>query len=166
MFHAFILVLSRDLDSPLTLRERAAVDVWLASNKSFHVMRDHPEHGIPVPGGMWGFRPSLDRSVSSLIHNKIHDRRLVTQYSGSGDQTFLSRELWPYVKSNCIAHDSFHCKIDFGQKSEPFPTQRRLANETYCFVGCPLPCCDNAKVPFDECPKECRPVEHPEWIYC
>ena len=37
---------SRDLDSPLTLRERAAIDEWLSSNLSFHCMRDHPFHFV------------------------------------------------------------------------------------------------------------------------
>ena len=37
---------SRDLDSPLTRRERAAIDEWLSSNLSFHSMRDHPYHFV------------------------------------------------------------------------------------------------------------------------
>lgn len=40
------IMASRDLDSPLTLRERAAVDEWLLSNFSFHFMRDHPFHAV------------------------------------------------------------------------------------------------------------------------
>jgi hypothetical protein len=69
--------MSRDLDSALTQRERDAVNVWLASNKSFHSMRDHPMHGVPMLGGMWGFRPPLDPKTSHLLHNKIHDRELL-----------------------------------------------------------------------------------------
>jgi len=33
-------VIFRDADAPLTVRERVAVDAWLASDKAFHVMRD------------------------------------------------------------------------------------------------------------------------------
>ncbi|CAF3715936.1 unnamed protein product, partial [Adineta steineri] len=51
-------------------------------------------------------------------------------------------------------------------KSEAFPTQRPSANETNCFVGCVRPCCGTGKMPFGKCPKECRPKDHPEWIYC
>jgi hypothetical protein len=36
--------MSRDSDSPLISREKEAVTEWLASNKSFHIMRDHPVH--------------------------------------------------------------------------------------------------------------------------
>ncbi|CAF4355383.1 unnamed protein product, partial [Adineta steineri] len=49
---------------------------------------------------------------------------------------------------------------------EAFPTQRPSANETNCFVGCVRPCCGTGKMPFGKCPKECRPKDHPEWIYC
>ena len=40
--HDVEVMLSRDTDSRLTLREKAAVDDWLSSGKLFHVMRDHP----------------------------------------------------------------------------------------------------------------------------
>ena len=165
--HTFlILVMSRDLSSALTLRERAAVDAWLSSKKSFHAMRDHPFHGVPMLGGMWGFRPSMDPTLSHMIRDKIHNPELVRKYSGTGDQTFLSQEVWPHAKASAIVHDSFLCRHDFGQKSQPFPTQRPSANQTNCFVGCVRPCCGKGTMPFGECPKQCRPPNHPEWIYC
>ncbi|XP_042209965.1 uncharacterized protein LOC121857798 isoform X2 [Homarus americanus] len=36
--------LSRDLDNWILKREVAAVDEWIKSGRSFHVMRDHPNH--------------------------------------------------------------------------------------------------------------------------
>lgn len=158
--------MSRDLDSPVSKRERAAVDVWLKSNKSFHAMRDHPQHGVPMLGGMWGFRPSLDRKLSRLIHDKIHNSTSIIKYHRHHDQTFLAKEIWPHSKSSIIVHDSFICQNGFGQKTMPFPTQRSILNDSGCFVGCVRPCCVNGRFPFDQCPKACRPNEHPEWIYC
>ena len=35
-------------------RERDAVNEWLESNKTFHLMRDHPWHGSEINAGMWG----------------------------------------------------------------------------------------------------------------
>src|SRR5262245_13643537 len=47
----------RDADSRLNVREKAAVDEWIASGKGAHVMRDHPDHSIwPMLGGMWGLK--------------------------------------------------------------------------------------------------------------
>jgi hypothetical protein len=158
--------MSRDLDSALTERERAAVDVWLASNKSFHAMRDNPHHGTPMLGGLWGFRPSHSPNISRVIHNKIHNQSLVKRYGGRADQGFLAAHIWPLAKSSLIVHDSFLCHYGYGHKTEPYPTQRRPANESNCFIGCVRPCCGRGKMPFGECPKKCRPKDHPEWIYC
>ena len=47
---------SRDLDSRINGRERAAVEDWEAGNKHFHFMRDHPAHGIEILGSGWGVR--------------------------------------------------------------------------------------------------------------
>lgn len=47
---------SRDLDSPLSERELHAVNEWLSSNKSWHVMRDHPFHSVPMLGEKLLFR--------------------------------------------------------------------------------------------------------------
>ena len=162
----FILVMSRDLDSAITQRERAAVNVWLASNKSFHSMRDHPLHGVPMLGGLWGFRPSHSPDISRIIHEKIHNKDLIQRYKNRADQTFLSVHVWPMAKSSLIVHDSFLCQRGFGYKAEAFPTQRPSANETNCFVGCVRPCCGRGKMPFGPCPQQCRPSNHPEWIYC
>ncbi|CAF0787175.1 unnamed protein product [Adineta ricciae] len=160
------IMMSRDLDSALTPRERSSVDAWLASNKSFHAMRDHPMHGVPMLGGMWGFRPASNPELRHMIHKKVHQEDLVRQYGGRGDQTFLAQQVWPHAKSDILVHDSFLCKHNYGQKPSPFPTQRRSANETNCFVGCVRPCCGRGKMPFGECPIECRPKDHPEWNYC
>ena len=158
--------MSRDLDSALTLRERVAVNAWLASNKSFHSMRDHPSHGLPMLGGMWGFRPSHNPNVSRILHEKIHNKNLIKRYGGIADQNFLTTHVWPIAKSSLIVHDSFLCQNGFGFKTEPFPTQRPSANETNCFVGCVRPCCGRGKWPFKPCPIQCRPKDHPDWIYC
>ncbi|CAF2117145.1 unnamed protein product [Rotaria magnacalcarata] len=160
------IMISRNLDSALTKRERAAVNEWLASKKSFHVMRDHPTHKMRMLGGTWGFRPSLNRSLSRLILNKIHNRELIKQYIGRADQLFLSSHVWPFATSSLLIHDSFYCMSTLGHKTEPFPTQRPSANATNCYVGCARTCCGQGKLPFGPCPKQCRPKNHPEWTYC
>ncbi len=40
------IMASRDLDSPLTQREKAAMNEWILSNLTFHSMRDHPYHAV------------------------------------------------------------------------------------------------------------------------
>ena len=45
---------SRDLDSNFTAREVSAVNDWLSTNYTFHVMRDHIHHTFPIQAGMFG----------------------------------------------------------------------------------------------------------------
>ena len=45
---------SRDLDSIISHREFAAVNDWLSNtNRTFHIMRDHKQHGSVIPGNMF-----------------------------------------------------------------------------------------------------------------
>ena len=44
--------ISRDVDSLIFRREVAAVDQWLQSNYTFHVMRDHTNHQSTILAGM------------------------------------------------------------------------------------------------------------------
>ena len=86
------VMVSRDTDSRLTARERAAVDEWLASDRDFHVMRDHPEHDVSILGGMWGVRNGPPRDMRALIDAQRHDDRWQV------DQEFLDAVIAPRVR--------------------------------------------------------------------
>lgn len=58
--------ISRDIDSRLNVREKAAVDEWLNSDKDIHSMRDHIEHNVPMLGGMWGCRNSVLNNLRNI----------------------------------------------------------------------------------------------------
>ena len=73
---------SRDTDSRPSQREVEAVNEWLSSDKTMHVMRDHPHHNYIVMAGMWGFKnqkywnynEELKNWLASIKnHNKIDD---------------------------------------------------------------------------------------------
>jgi len=44
-------ILVRDIDAEIIPREQAAVQQWLESEFTFHVMRDHQLHAEPIMGG-------------------------------------------------------------------------------------------------------------------
>ena len=73
--HSVDVMVSRDLDSRLTTREQAAVEEWLNTGLAFHVMRDNPQHGTEILGGMWGarmdsgLRAELGKAMSGLLDN-------------------------------------------------------------------------------------------------
>ena len=118
------IVLSRDTDSRLGHREKAAVDEWLESEKDFHIMRDHPYHATEILGGMWGARNGILKGIKQMIrdHNNgnFDDKYQV-------DQNFLRDVVYPIVKENSIVHDEFFAK-------KPFPKNAPARTNSY-FVG-------------------------------
>jgi len=112
------VILSRDTDSRLSLREKTAVDAWLATGKAFHIMRDHPWHNFEILAGMWGARRELLTEIYALAEQYSKDDYYQV------DQDFLRERIYPLVKGNCVVHDEFF-------ECEPFPTPRI----NYEFVG-------------------------------
>lgn len=105
------IMISRDTDSRLGKREKAAVDEWLASDKDFHIMRDHPYHATQILGGMWGVRNKLLLGMTTAI--KEYTKGDFWQV----DQNFLKERVYPVIINNSITHDEFFDK-------KPFPTKR------------------------------------------
>lgn len=109
------VMISRDADSRLTSREKAAVDEWLASDKGVHVMHDHPHHSVPMLGGMWGCKRGAIPGLKDLLASWPGEDRWQT------DQEFLTQKVWPLVKHDTMNHDQFFRHLWGGR---PFPTQR------------------------------------------
>lgn len=112
------VMISRDTDSRLSLREKAAVEEWLSSDKDFHIMRDHPYHATEILGGMWGVRGGL---LSNM-------RQMILDYTKGNfwqvDQNFLKEQIYPVIVNYACVHDGFFEK-------KPFPISRELNR----FVG-------------------------------
>lgn len=101
----------RDTDSRLSLREKYAVEQWESSNKTFHIMRDHPYHKYPILGGMWGYKKNNSYPMRYLIEHCDKSNRYGTDYE------FFINNLYPLIGNDKIVHDPFFEKKDF-------PTQR------------------------------------------
>ena len=101
------VMISRDTDSRLTKREKAAVDEWLASDKDFHIMRDHPQHATEILGGMWGVRNKLLIGMVSGINDYAKGDFWQV------DQNFLREKIYPAIINNKVVHDEFFEKNNF-----------------------------------------------------
>ncbi|GAB6030747.1 hypothetical protein CHUAL_007598 [Chamberlinius hualienensis] len=143
----------RDLDSQIYQREIDAVNDWLKTGKTFHIMRDNSGHSTRILGGMWGAKNAKNITVMRDLFNQMLSEGNV-QKKGH-DQFLLSKYVWPIAKYDMVSHDSFLCKIY--RNTTPWPTPR--VNGT--FVG------DTAgSFIAKPCPLRCRPKDHPDWIYC
>ena len=97
------IVMSRDTDTRIILREKIAVNEWLYSKSLFHIMRDHPCHNDVILGGMFGTRkiPQLPSWINVMNTFTQHGDR-------DYDQAFLRDYIYPLIKDNSLIHASFH----------------------------------------------------------
>jgi len=109
-FHSgynYDITIFRDTDSRLNYREKAAVDQWLNSDKTFHIMRDHPYHQYKILGGMWGFKNNNQYDLKTILSQFTPSDRYGTDYQ------FFEQVLYPLIGNDKIVHDPFYDKIDF-----------------------------------------------------
>jgi hypothetical protein len=109
--------LVRDCDACLNLRERTAVEDWIASGRHFHVMRDGYTHTELILAGMWGgVRGALPPVTEAIV-----DYGNAGPLGRTADQNFLRERIWPTVRRSAHIHDSF---FRFGQAID-FPPAAR-----------------------------------------
>ena len=118
------IMMSRDTDTRIYLREKLAVDQWLKSGKIFHIMRDHPDHNFKILGGMFGTRkiPQIDNWTKIMLEYKQTQNKFY-------DQNFLNEFIYPLIKDNSLIHASFNC---YENNCENFPIDY---DQEYNFVG-------------------------------
>jgi len=129
--HAFLdsdadIVLIRDCDSRLGLRESWAVQQWIKSGQSLHIMRDHPFHTAFVMGGMWGAKTSA--AIPQLRFLKEGDFYSHKKWNYGDDQQLLERTIYTALFREAYVNDSFTL---LSKDSMSFP--RREAGDS--FVG-------------------------------
>ena len=114
------LWISRDSDSRINYREKAAVDEWINSDKCLHIMRDHPHHGLrddePIQSGMFG--------INNLIYRKKYQAINIPSYNiniKNYDNLFLFNTIWNILKDDQLSHDTYGCKWTNYIK-KPFPS--------------------------------------------
>lgn len=90
------IMISRDADSWLSMREKVCVDEWLKSGKDFHIIRDHCYHSQKIMGGMWGVK-------SGTLPNMKEDAETFCK-NGTYDQGFLADKIYPKIINNVISH--------------------------------------------------------------
>lgn len=90
------VMLSRDTDSRLSVREKACVDDWLKSTKNLHVIRDACVHQSQMMGGLWGTRKGYLKWIKPHIDNLLHDFRNGIARKGC-DQDFLNSKVYLYA---------------------------------------------------------------------
>ena len=126
------VVLSRDVDARLSLREAEAHQEFLDSKFNFHIIRDHPTgHQYLISAGMFAMKT---QAYGNLMHKMLLEHEFNDEYMA--DQNFLNHKIYPHVANDCLFHDEYY-KFDIVPPSEQRVIKRaRLAQ--MCHIGCAL----------------------------
>jgi len=118
----------RDADSRVHWKDRWAIQQFVNSNETLHIIRDHKEHTSPVLGGLWGFRKVAGFSVRKEYETYMEDKSLGHRWAH--DQNFLADVIYPKFLSQTLVHFS-HQRI-FKGETVTFPFPFEWSNDIYC----------------------------------
>lgn len=124
------VVLSRDADARLSLREAEAHQEFMDSKYGFHIIRDHPVgHGYTISAGMF--------ALKTKKYGKMMREMLLAENFGDfymADQNFMSNKIYPLISNDCLIHDEYY---DFPtvEPSEKRKIKRKLIT-TLSHIGC------------------------------
>lgn len=124
------VVLSRDVDARLSLREAEAHQEFMDSNFNFHIIRDHPTgHGYLISAGMFAMKT---QAYGNLMHKLLLAEDFQDQYMA--DQNFMTQKFYPHVAKDCLIHDPY-----YGYEPTP-PSEKRTIKKkplsTLSHIGC------------------------------
>ena len=121
--------ISRDCDSRLSERDRVAVDEWIDSGKSFHILREHPiGHYWPMNAGMWGAKGNSILNIKDSIDSYLLKNPMF--YDKSIDQIYLRDVVYPIAAKDLFLHDEYYNYEGFGTNIK---RDRKLDN--FAFIG-------------------------------
>lgn len=136
----------RDTDARLSAREILAVEEWLNSGLSFHVMKDHPiGHSYPISAGMFGAKADALRNIDKAIDTYFSGAISLDFYGI--DQKFLLEKVYPLVLNSCMYHSEHYiCKTYGDSVQKSFPTPDRYPDN---HIGAALDENDGYTYPVD-----------------
>jgi len=117
-------VIFRDSDSIVSTREAEAVNQWIDSGASAHIIRDHPFHSSKIMAGLWGLRPvGMDWFANEV-------RGYIFSDTYGSDQEFLATQVYPRLVDSSLVHASFHRHEPLSQMAEFTKGASRIG--TFC----------------------------------
>lgn len=136
----------RDADSRIHWKDRWAINGFMNSTFTAHIIRDHSHHTAMIAAGMWGVSRSILPSIKTLFD------QWTPVFAGFGkpedphgfgiDQNFLVKCVYPLIRPGALVHYSNGC-IFTGERGVEFPFV--WSNDVYCgrregvFVDSPDP---------------------------
>ena len=126
------VVLSRDVDARLSLREAEAHQEFMDSDFGFHIIRDHPTgHDYLISAGMFAMKTNV---FGATMYAALDQHEFADEYMA--DQKFLIEKIYPEVEANCLIHDEYYNYKPTAPSEKR--TIKRKPLSTLCHIGAAL----------------------------
>jgi hypothetical protein len=119
----------RDVDSRIFKRDISTIHEFLASDKKFHLVRDHPNHFHKVMACSFAIRKGLLAVPLKTLFDEYRLTNEVTTFWN--DQEFLAAVFWPRVLPYSMIHDDLQ---DFEPYSMKTPIKEPIGDALH-FIG-------------------------------
>ena len=105
-FEKGYIVIIRDTDSRLNIKEKVAVDEWLESDKDVHIMRDYETHVNKIQVGMFGCRNGILNDYKELFYRMSNIENIKDPIND--DENIMSNYFYPKILNNTFVHASYN----------------------------------------------------------
>ena len=121
------VVLVRDVDTRFGLRDKQANDMWLASRRDYHIVRDIGSHRDEIMGGLWSCRGEKIPHMEQLIAN--WKKKSFRGY----DQAFLAFRVYPWIRD--LAYIQSDINVFRGEDVHPCPEYTDVEDTALVCMG-------------------------------
>lgn len=112
------VVICRDADSVVNMREKTIVEEWLSSDFKAHIIRDFSSHCELLLAGLFGIK----RGAVSPVKEPMLGFVETAKNGRYTDQQFLRHCIWPQIKLTALTHDRcFQFGEHLGIETLPLP---------------------------------------------
>lgn len=121
----FDVIFIRDTDSIILPHEIKFMHQFINSNYKLHVIRSHPDHDMPVMGGLCGYKKEVSHYLNNPLVRLIFNA-LKTKSRYGLDQTFLMLVYQKFLKEIMV-----HSTANYANHENIFPDDKST-KERYC----------------------------------
>jgi hypothetical protein len=122
------LMVVRDADSLIHWRDRWALQQFLDRPQyTLHTIRDHPEHGCRILGGLWALRKTEGLVMRQAYAEYLQNPK---DFGVAHDQNFLAANLYPRLVGQIYVTYDRPKNLFEGEAGDPFPFP--WTNDLYC----------------------------------
>jgi hypothetical protein len=125
------IMLCRDSDSRVFIRDVVAIEEWLESDYNYHIIRDHPVgHHWKMNAGMWGAKKTdFISNINMLLEDyKTKNPNLLNHKNF--DQFFLRDVVYPKIVNDSLIHDEY-----YGYEKNNYKIKRDRKIDNFAFIG-------------------------------